>query len=58
MMNLPEFMVLPRGVAKIFQIRKIQRYNKSDADSFDLMIERFGKDKSSQKKYFKQFISP
>ena len=30
MVNLPGCIVLPPGVAKIFQVRKIQRYNKFD----------------------------
>ena len=31
----------PPGVAKIFQIRKIQRYDKSDTDISDLFIRVF-----------------
>ena len=41
MINLPGCIVLPPGVAKIFQIRKIQRIDKSDADISDLIIECF-----------------
>ena len=37
-----------------FQIRKMQRYDKSDTDISDLMIECFDRDKSCQKGYFKQ----
>ena len=51
MINLPECIVLPPGVAKIFQIRKIQRFDKSDTDISDLIIECFGRDESYQKLY-------
>ena len=37
-----------------FQIRKIQRYGKSDTDISDLMIECFDQDKSCQKCHFNQ----
>ena len=37
------------GVAKIFQFRKIQRFNKSDTNISDLIVEWFGRDKSFQK---------
>ena len=47
----------PPGVAKNIQIRKIQRYEKSDTDISDLIIEYFGGDKSYQKLYFKQLVS-
>jgi len=51
MINLPRCIVLPPGVAKIFQIWKIQ---KSDADYSDLILKGFDWDKSCQKWYFKQ----
>ena len=41
--------VLPTGVAKIFQIRKVQRFDKSDTDISDLVIECFDRDKSCKK---------
>ena len=41
-----------------FQIRKIQRFDKSDTDILDLIIECFDSDKSCQKLYFKQLLSP
>ena len=41
MINLPGSIVLPLGVAKIFQIRKIQRFDKSDTDILDLLTECF-----------------
>ena len=37
MINLPGSNVLPRGVAKIFQIEKNQRFDKSDTDISDLI---------------------
>ena len=37
------------GVAKIFQIKNIQRFNKSDTNILDLIIECFSRDKSCQK---------
>ena len=56
MINLPGCIVLPPGVAKIFQVRKILRYDQSDADILDLIIECFDRDESCQKLYFKQLI--
>ena len=38
MINLPGCIILPPGVAKIFQIKKIQRFDKSDTDLSDLII--------------------
>ena len=49
MINLPGWIVLPPGVANIFQIKKIQIFDKSDTDISDLIIECFGRDKSYQK---------
>ena len=40
-----------------FHIKKVHSFYKSDADISDLIIECFGRDKSSQKLYFIQFIS-
>ena len=48
MINLPGCIVLPPGVDKIFQIRKIQRYDKSDKNISYLIIECFDSDKSCQ----------
>ena len=53
MINFTGFIVLPPGVTKIFQIRKIQRYDKSDKDISDLIIECFDRYESCQKLYFK-----
>ena len=49
MINLPRCTLLPPGVPKIFQIGKIQRFDKSDTDILDLIIECFDGDKSCQK---------
>ena len=49
MINFLFCTVLPPGVAKIFQIRKIQRFDKFDTDISDLIIECFGRDESCQK---------
>ena len=57
MINLPGCIVLPPGDVKILQNRKIQRYDKSDANISDLIIEWFDRDESCQKLYFKQLIS-
>ena len=38
-----------------FQIRKIQRFDKSHTEFLDLMIECFDQDKSCQKCHFKQY---
>jgi len=46
MINLPGCIVLPSGVAKIFQIRKVQRFDKSDTDISNMVMECFGRDKS------------
>ena len=46
MINLPGWMVLPPEVAKIFQIRKIKRFAKSDTDISDLIIECFNRDEN------------
>ena len=55
MINFPGCIILlPPGVTKIFQIRKIQRFDKSDTDISDLIIECFSRNKSSQKCHFKQ----
>ena len=42
------------GVTNIFQIRKIQIFDKSDTDISDFIIECFNQNKSCQKLYFKQ----
>ena len=39
MSNLPGCIVLLPGIAKVFQIRKILRFDKSDTDILDLIIE-------------------
>ena len=39
MINLPGCIVLPPGVAKIFKILKIQRFDKSVADISDLILD-------------------
>ena len=57
MTNLPGYIILSLGVAKIFQIRKIQRFDRSDTDISDLIIECFDQDKSCQKLYLKQLIA-
>ena len=44
--DLPGFMVLLLEIAKIFQIRK---FEKSDTDISDLIMERFSRDKCCQK---------
>ena len=41
MINFLGCIVLPPGVTKIFQIKKIQRFDKSDTDISDLIIECF-----------------
>ena len=43
MNNVSGCIVLPPGVAKKIQIRKIQRFDKSDTDISDLIIECFGR---------------
>ena len=48
MINFPGCIVLP-GVTKIFQIRKIQKFDKSDTDISDLIIEFFSRDENCQK---------
>ena len=50
MINLPGFIVLLPGVAKIFQIWKIQRFDKSDSDISDFIIDYFERDESGQKR--------
>ena len=57
MINLPGCIVFLPGVAKIFQIRKIQRFDISDAHISDLIIKCFGLDKSCWKRYFKYLVS-
>ena len=57
MINLPGCIVLPLGVAKNVQIRKIQRFDKSDTDISELIVVCFHASKSCQKLYFKQLIS-
>ena len=52
---LPGCMVLSPVVSNICQIRKIQRFDKSDADISNLIIEC--SDESCQKFYFTQLIS-
>ena len=54
MINFPGCIVLPTGVTKIVHIRKIQRFDKSDTDISDLIIECFSRAESCQKLYFKQ----
>ena len=54
--NFPGCIVLHPGVTKIFQIKKIQRFDKSDTDISDLIVECFNQDKSCQKLYFKELI--
>ena len=39
----------PPRIAKKFQIRKSQRFDKSDTDISDLIIECFNRDESCQK---------
>ena len=56
MINLPGCSVLPPGVTKIFQFQRIQRFDKSDTDISDLIIDCFSQEKSCQKLYFKQLI--
>ena len=57
MINLPGCRHQPSSeVVKIFQIRKIQRLDKSDTDISDLIMECFSRDKSCQKLYFKELI--
>jgi len=58
MINLPGCMVLSPGVVKIFQIKKIQRFDKSNTDILDLIGDCFDSDKSCQKLYFKHLLSP
>ena len=48
MINFPGCMVLFPGVVKIFQIKKILRFDKSDTNISDLIMEFFSRDKSSQ----------
>ena len=60
MINLPGCIVLPPGVAKIFQIRKIQRFDKSDTDVTDMIIGCFGREdirNQLSEMIFKQLIS-
>ena len=52
MINLPGGIVLPLGVAKIFQNKKILRYDKFGTDILDLIVECFGLDGSCQNLYF------
>ena len=54
MINLPGCIVLPPKGRQNIQIRKIRRYDISDTDISDLMIECFDQDKSCQKFHFKQ----
>ena len=58
MINHLGCIVLRPGVAKKFQFKKIQRFEKFDTDISDLIIECFDRDESCQKLYFKQLISP
>ena len=58
MINLSECMVLSLGVVKIFQIKKIQGFDKSNTDILDLIGDCFGTDESCPKLYFKQLLSP
>ena len=58
MINLPGSIVLFSRVAKIFRFEKIIRFDKSDTDISNLIIDCFNGDKSCQKLYFKQLISP
>ena len=53
MINLPECIVLPPRVSKIFQIRKIDKF---DTDISDLSIVCFDQDESYQKFYFKHLM--
>ena len=48
----------PPRVAKNFQIKKIKGIDKSDANISDSTIECFDREKSSQKLYIEQLISP
>ena len=56
MINFLGCMVLPPEVTKNFQVRKIQRYDKSDTDISDLIIECFSQDKSHQCHKFDDFL--
>ena len=47
----------PQELPKFPDWKKIQRFDKSDTDISDLIIECFDQDKSCQKGYFKQYIS-
>ena len=58
MINFPGSIVLLPEVTKTFQIRKIQRFDISDTDISDLIIECFSRDKCCQKWHFKQLIFP
>ena len=49
--------VLPPGVTKISKFQRILRFDNSDKDISDLIIECFDPDKSCQKLYFKQLLS-
>ena len=49
MINLPEYFVLPPEVANITRFEKIQKFDKSDSDISDLIIECFVRNKSCQK---------
>ena len=51
MINFLGCIVLPPGVTKIFQIQKIQRFDKSVTDVSDLIIVCFIWGKSCQKLY-------
>ena len=50
--------VLSPEVVKIFQIKKIQIFDKSNTDILDLIGDCFGSYESCQKLYFKQLLSP
>ena len=55
-MQNQKIFILSSGITKIFQIQKIQRFDKYDTDISDLIIECFNLDESCQKRYFKQLI--
>ena len=46
MINFPGYIVHPSGVTKFFQIRSIQRFDISDTDISDFIIECFSQGKS------------
>jgi len=58
MINLPGCMVLSPGVVKIFQIKKMQIFDKSNTDILDSIGDCFDSYESCQKLYFKQLLSP